>query len=53
MCWTKIEIHQGTNEWKLDCRIEGNQEIDGWILRRINGIAVEPSTLIEFKMVGI
>lgn len=22
-CWTKIEIHQGTNEWGLDCRILG------------------------------
>lgn len=40
-CWTKIEIHQGTNEWELDRKIGENKEIDGWILRRRNGIAVE------------
>lgn len=39
--WTKIEIHQGTNEWGLDARIVGNKEIYLWILKRRGGIAVE------------
>lgn len=40
-CWTKTEIHQLANEWG---EIAGLEEIDGWILRRRHGIAVELQT---------